>query len=69
MVPSAVHGKVNLGAELNPKDRAWKHIWTVGPDDGQIGDIPMTAELMHRLHQEFMAASHRLADRTGLLRV
>ncbi len=69
MVPSADHGKVNLGAELNPKGRAWKNIWTAGHDVGPIGDIPMTAELMHRLHQEFIAASHRLADRTGLLRV
>lgn len=61
--------RLHYAWKVGLKGSAWGSIWTAGHDVGQIGDIPMTAELMHRLHEEFIAASHRLADRTGLLSV
>jgi nitronate monooxygenase len=52
-LPAADKNAMNFGSG---SAKAWRDIWGAGQGVGGIDDIPATAELINRLHQEYAAA-------------
>jgi nitronate monooxygenase len=44
------------------KAKAWKDIWGAGQGVGQIDDMPLVAEIVSRLKEEYRLAKERVAD-------
>ncbi|MNE29745.1 Nitronate monooxygenase [compost metagenome] len=49
-------GKDDLFASLESKPKAWKDVWSAGQGIGSIRDIPRVAELIERMHGEYVEA-------------
>jgi len=49
-------GKDDLFASLESKPKAWKDVWSAGQGIGSIHDIPRVAELIERMHCEYVEA-------------
>jgi nitronate monooxygenase len=69
------HGLVDIDKELaealtsSSNDfKAWRDIWSAGHGVGSISDIPPVAELVNRLHCEYVAACTAQQDRLEELR-
>jgi nitronate monooxygenase len=69
------HGLVDIDKELaealtnNSNDfKAWRDIWSAGHGVGSISDIPPVADLVSRLHTEYVAACTAQQDRLAALR-
>ena len=59
----ASHGDLNINDELGDAlresndSKPWRDIWSAGHGVGSIADIPSVAELIERLHDEYLTAS------------
>ena len=69
------HGLVDIDKELaealtssSNEFKAWRDIWSAGHGVGSISDIPPVADLVSRLHTEYVAASTAQQDRLAALR-
>ena len=69
------HGLVDIDKELaealtsSSNDfKAWRDIWSAGHGVGSISDIPPVADLVSRLHSEYVAACAAQQDRLAALR-
>ncbi|AOY97767.1 2-nitropropane dioxygenase (plasmid) [Cupriavidus sp. USMAA2-4] len=49
-------------ADGRSKAKAWKDIWGAGQGVGQIDDMPLVAEIVSRLKEEYRLAKERVAD-------
>ena len=69
------HGLVDIDKELaealtsSSNDfKAWRDIWSAGHGVGSISDIPPVADLVSRLHSEYVAACAAQQERLAALR-
>ena len=69
------HGLVDIDKELaealtsSSNDfKAWRDIWSAGHGVGSISDIPSVADLVKRLHGEYVIACSAQQDRLAALR-
>ncbi len=69
------HGLVDIDKELaealtgSSNDfKAWRDIWSAGHGVGSISDIPSVADLVNRLHGEYVIACSAQQDRLSALR-
>lgn len=56
---------IDFGGELS-EARAWKNIWSAGQGVGTIDDAPPVADLIDRLHREYLEAMRNLRTRAGV---
>ncbi|MFP4003748.1 MAG: NAD(P)H-dependent flavin oxidoreductase [Alphaproteobacteria bacterium] len=56
---------IDFGQELD-EAKAWKNIWSAGQGVGSISDCPPVAELVDRLHREYLDAARGLKVRAGV---
>ncbi len=69
------HGLVDIDKELaealtssSNEFKAWRDIWSAGHGVGSISDIPPVADLVNRLHGEYVTACSAQQDRLAALR-
>ena len=69
------HGLVDIDKELaealtssSNEFKAWRDIWSAGHGVGSISDIPPVADLVNRLHGEYLTACSAQQDRLAALR-
>lgn len=57
-------GPIDMAAELSPKSKAWRDIWSAGQGVGAIRDVPAAGELL----RDMKSAYRRALDRAAALR-